>query len=130
MLEAPGARIAFTTDSYVVSPLVFPGGDIGSVALCGTVNDLAVCGARPLALSLSFIIEEGFEIKALEGIVRSIAAAAQEASSGATVRGPHRAHTPNGWCSSHARATWLAEQPRGAASACASARRRKFTSVP
>ena len=79
LLEVPGARIAFTTDSFVVSPLVFPGGDIGSLAVCGTVNDLAVCGARPLVLSLSFIIEEGFKIKALEGIVRSISAAAQEA---------------------------------------------------
>jgi len=79
LLEAPGARLAFTTDSFVVSPLVFPGGDIGSLAVCGTVNDLAVCGAIPLVLSLSFIIEEGFRIDSLQGIVRSIATAAREA---------------------------------------------------
>ena len=53
LFEAPGSKLAFTTDSFVVSPLVFPGGDIGSLAVCGTVNDLAVCGARPLFLSLS-----------------------------------------------------------------------------
>ncbi len=53
-------RLAFTTDSYVVSPIFFPGGDIGRLAVCGTVNDLAMSGARPLYLSLSFIIEEGF----------------------------------------------------------------------
>ncbi|HER43967.1 MAG TPA: hydrogenase expression/formation protein HypE, partial [Candidatus Eisenbacteria bacterium] len=80
LIEPPGARLAFTTDSFVVSPLVFPGGDIGSLAVCGTVNDLAVCGARPYVLSLSFIIEEGFRIDALEGIVRSIGAAAREAN--------------------------------------------------
>lgn len=79
LLESPGSRLAFTTDSFVVSPLVFPGGDIGSLAVCGTVNDLAVCGARPLVLSLSFIIEEGFSVEALEKIVRSIAEAASEA---------------------------------------------------
>jgi hydrogenase expression/formation protein HypE len=79
MIESAGARLAFTTDSFVVSPLVFPGGDIGSLAVCGTVNDLAVCGARPLVLSLSFIIEEGFRIEALKGIVRSVAAAARQA---------------------------------------------------
>ncbi len=79
LIESPGARLAFTTDSFVVSPLVFPGGDIGSLAVCGTVNDLAVCGARPLFLSLSFIIEEGFRLEALEGIVLSIASAAKEA---------------------------------------------------
>jgi hydrogenase expression/formation protein HypE len=79
LIESPGARLAFTTDSFVVSPLVFPGGDIGSLAVCGTVNDLAVCGARPLVLSLSFIIEEGFRIDSLEKIIRSIAEAAREA---------------------------------------------------
>lgn len=79
LIESPGARLAFTTDSFVVSPLVFPGGDIGSLAVCGTVNDLAVCGARPLVLSLSFIIEEGFRIETLEGIVRSVASAARRA---------------------------------------------------
>ncbi len=79
LIDSPGAKLAFTTDSFVVSPLVFPGGDIGSLAVCGTVNDLAVCGARPLVLSLSFIIEEGFRIEDLERIVGSIAASAREA---------------------------------------------------
>src|SRR5687768_13935648 len=55
----PGARLAFTTDSYVVRPLFFPGGDIGALAVNGTVNDLAMCGARPMYLSAGFIIEEG-----------------------------------------------------------------------
>src|SRR5262249_56477616 len=54
------SRLAFTTDSYVVTPLFFPGGDIGRLAVCGTVNDLAMSGARPLYLSAGFIIEEGF----------------------------------------------------------------------
>ncbi len=63
----------FTTDSYVVKPLFFNGGDIGKLAVCGTVNDLAVAGARPIALSLSLIIETGFEIKLLEKILDSIA---------------------------------------------------------
>ncbi|HEY56712.1 MAG TPA: hydrogenase expression/formation protein HypE, partial [Dehalococcoidia bacterium] len=54
-----GGKLAFTTDSYVVSPLFFPGGDIGKLSVCGTVNDLAMTGAKPLYLSLSFIIEEG-----------------------------------------------------------------------
>jgi hydrogenase expression/formation protein HypE len=79
IIDAPGDRLAFTTDSFVVSPLVFPGGDIGSLAVCGTVNDLAVCGATPLFISLSFIIEEGFELVELERIIRSIAMSAEEA---------------------------------------------------
>lgn len=66
------ARIAFSTDSYVVKPLFFPGGDIGKMAVCGTINDLSMKGARPLFISLAFIIEEGFEIAQLEKIVRSI----------------------------------------------------------
>jgi hydrogenase expression/formation protein HypE len=66
------ARLAFSTDSYVVKPLFFPGGDIGKLAVCGTVNDLSMKGARPLFISLAFIIEEGFEIAQLEKIVRSI----------------------------------------------------------
>ena len=75
-----GAReIAFTTDSYVVKPIIFPGGDIGSLAVHGTVNDLSVCGAKPLYLSLALVIEEGLEKKILEGIVRSIRAAAKRA---------------------------------------------------
>jgi len=74
-----GARLAFTTDSYVVSPLFFPGGDIGDLAVNGTVNDLAVTGARPLHLSASFILEEGFEVAALTRIVASMRAAADAA---------------------------------------------------
>ena len=73
------ARMAFTTDSYVVKPLFFPGGDIGSLAVNGTVNDLAMCGARPLYLSAGFIIEEGFETEKLWDIVRSMKQAAEEA---------------------------------------------------
>jgi len=72
-------RLAFTTDSFVVSPIFFPGGDIGKLAVNGTVNDLAMIGAIPLYLSLSFIIEEGFLIAELEKIVNSIYQAADEA---------------------------------------------------
>ncbi len=64
--------LAFTTDSYVVNPLFFPGGDIGKLAVCGTINDLSMVGAVPYYLSLSFIIEEGFSIELLKGIVSSI----------------------------------------------------------
>ncbi|MFN2244054.1 MAG: hydrogenase expression/formation protein HypE [Anaerolineae bacterium] len=72
-------RIAFSTDSYVVSPLVFPGGDIGKLAVCGTVNDLSMSGARPLWLSAGFIIEEGLPFDDLEGVVASMAATAASA---------------------------------------------------
>jgi hydrogenase expression/formation protein HypE len=72
-------RLAFTTDSYVVSPIFFPGGDIGKLAVCGTVNDLSMSGAKPLYLSLSFIIEEGLKIGELKKVVGSIKAAAEEA---------------------------------------------------
>src|ERR687884_1979383 len=72
-------RLAFTTDSYVVSPLFFPGGDIGSLAVHGTVNDLAMCGARPLGLSAGFILEEGLPMEQLWQVVRSMQAAAQAA---------------------------------------------------
>ena len=65
-------RVAFTTDSYVVSPLFFPGGDIGSLAVHGTINDLATAGAQPLCLSLAFILEEGLEIDVLRSVVESI----------------------------------------------------------
>jgi len=75
----PGTRLAFTTDSYVVSPLFFPGGDIGKLAVCGTVNDLAMVGATPLYLSVGFIIEEGFAFGDLERIVASMASTAKEA---------------------------------------------------
>jgi hydrogenase expression/formation protein HypE len=72
-------RVAFTTDSFVVKPLFFPGADVGRLAVCGTVNDLAMRAARPLVISLAFIIEEGLEIAVLRKIVASIAAAAREA---------------------------------------------------
>ncbi|MBI5417304.1 hydrogenase expression/formation protein HypE [Candidatus Poribacteria bacterium] len=72
-------RIAFTTDSYVITPIFFPGGDIGKLAICGTVNDLSVMGAVPLYISVSFILEEGFLISELEKIVKSIAAVAKQA---------------------------------------------------
>lgn len=70
-------RMAFTTDSYVVSPLFFPGGDIGKLAICGTVNDLSMAGAEPLYLSLAFIIEEGFLAEDLKRILQSISATAK-----------------------------------------------------
>ncbi len=69
----------FTTDGFVVDPIFFPGGDIGRLAVCGTVNDLAAAGARPVALSASFILEEGLLISELERVVDSMAAAAREA---------------------------------------------------
>jgi len=78
IFEASG-RLAFTTDGYVVNPIFFPGGDIGKLAVCGTVNDLAMNGARPLYLSLSAIIEEGFLVSELDRIVQSIRKAAEEA---------------------------------------------------
>lgn len=74
-----GSRMAFTTDSFVVSPLFFPGGDIGELAVNGTVNDLAMSGARPLHLSAGFIVEEGFPVEDLRRIARSMAAAAEAA---------------------------------------------------
>ena len=78
-IKNPESRMAYTTDSYVIKPLFFPGGDIGRLAVCGTVNDLAMKGAQPLYLAAGFIIEEGFALEALERIVISMAAAAQEA---------------------------------------------------
>ena len=78
LLEVNGARLAFSTDSFVVSPLFFPGGDIGSLAVHGTVNDLAMCGAQPLALSTGFILEEGLPMQDLWRVVQSMQAAAQE----------------------------------------------------
>lgn len=79
VLELGGKRICFTTDSYVVSPVFFPGGDIGSLAVHGTVNDLAVCGGRPLCISAGFILEEGFPVDDLRRIVESMTAAARSA---------------------------------------------------
>ena len=74
-----GNQMAFTTDTYVVSPLFFPGGDIGKLAVHGTINDLAMAGARPLYLSVGFILEEGYAIADLRRIVTSMAQAAQAA---------------------------------------------------
>ncbi|MDP2917590.1 MAG: hydrogenase expression/formation protein HypE [Dehalococcoidia bacterium] len=79
ILELKG-RLAFTTDSYVVQPLFFPGGDIGRLAVCGTVNDLATSGARPLYLSLSLIIEEGLPKEDLDKIIASVQETAKEAN--------------------------------------------------
>jgi hydrogenase expression/formation protein HypE len=78
VLECEG-RVAFTTDSYVVTPHFFPGGDIGKLAVCGTVNDLSMMGAKPLYLSLAFILEEGLPITDLERVLDSIEKAAAEA---------------------------------------------------
>ncbi len=75
----PLGRLALTTDSYVVQPLFFPGGDIGKLAVCGTVNDLAVTGATPLYLTCGFILEEGLPLETLERVVDSMAAMAREA---------------------------------------------------
>ncbi len=79
LLQAGNQRLAFTTDSYVVKPLFFPGGDIGTLAVDGTVNDLAMCGARPLWLSAGFIIEEGLSMDTLWRVVQSMRAAADAA---------------------------------------------------
>lgn len=73
LLDLPSGKLAFTTDSYVVSPIFFPGGNIGKLAVCGTVNDLAVAGATPLYLSTGFIIEEGLAFDELEKIVVTMA---------------------------------------------------------
>ena len=73
-----GGQLAFSTDSFVVHPLFFPGGDIGKLAVCGTVNDLAMCGAKPRWLSLSMILEEGLPIQTLRRVIDSVAAAAQK----------------------------------------------------
>jgi len=74
-----GARLAFTTDSYVVNPLFFPGGDIGSLAINGTVNDLSMCGARPFYLSCGLILEEGLPMETLWAVVQSLKQAAEAA---------------------------------------------------
>jgi len=79
-LACGGDRLAFTTDSYVVHPIVFPGGDIGKLAVCGTVNDLAVGGATPRYLSCSVILEEGLRVDTIRAIAASVAAAARAAN--------------------------------------------------
>ncbi|MBN2839783.1 MAG: hydrogenase expression/formation protein HypE [Coriobacteriia bacterium] len=78
-LEFPGSRLAFSTDTYVVHPLFFPGGDIGRLAICGTVNDVATSGARPLYLSVGFVLEEGLLVEDLKRILVSMRDAAAEA---------------------------------------------------
>lgn len=77
--DKPAGRLAYTTDSFVVSPLIFNGGDIGRLSICGTVNDLLSMGAKPMALTAGFVIEEGLEISVLEKIVASMAQALEEA---------------------------------------------------
>jgi hydrogenase expression/formation protein HypE len=79
IFDLDGSRIAFSTDSYVVSPIFFPGGDIGNLAVHGTVNDLAMCGARPHYLSVAFIVEEGLPMADFRRIIQSMQAAATEA---------------------------------------------------
>jgi len=76
---ADGSMLAISTDAHVVSPLFFPGGDIGKLAICGTVNDVAMVGAKPLYLSASFILEEGLELSILESVVQSMKSSAEEA---------------------------------------------------
>lgn len=78
-LRGAGATVAFTTDTYVVSPLFFPGGDIGRLAVFGTVNDLAMAGATPVAISLALLLEEGFSLSELERVMASVQAACREA---------------------------------------------------
>lgn len=79
VFQVAGGKLAFTTDSYVITPIFFNGGNIGKLSICGTVNDLAVSGAKALYLSCGFIIEEGFELSKLEEIVKSMADTAAEA---------------------------------------------------
>lgn len=79
VIHDAGSTVAFTTDSFVVHPLAFPGGDIGRLAVCGTVNDLAMAGARPVALSLALVLEEGLPLADLDRYLASAAAAAAEA---------------------------------------------------
>ncbi len=82
VFDVGGGRLALTTDSHVVSPLFFPGGDIGTLAVNGTVNDLAMCGARPLHLSVGFILEEGLAMETLWRVVQSMQCAARQAGVG------------------------------------------------
>jgi len=79
VVDIGNAKLCFSTDSYVVSPIFFPGGDIGSLSVHGTVNDLAACGGIPLFLSAGFILEEGFSMKDLDKIIESMAQAAEKA---------------------------------------------------
>ena len=71
--------IVFSTDSHTVQPLIFPGGDVGSLAVCGTINDVSVLGAKPIALSAGFILEEGFSIETFEKIVKNMGKYSEDA---------------------------------------------------
>jgi hydrogenase expression/formation protein HypE len=116
-----GDRLAFTTDAYVVDPLVFPGGDIGALAVYGTVNDLAVGGAVPRWLSCALVIEEGMEIELLRRIARSMAAAARRAGV-AIVTGDTKV-VGHGACDKlFITTTGVGEIPRGRALSCSAAR--------
>ena len=90
-LNLPSARIAITTDSFVVDPLFFPGGNIGDLAINGTVNDLLCCGATPLYLSAGFILEEGLPIETLKQIVQTMRKAAGKAGSFVSPEQPRKA---------------------------------------
>ena len=79
LLDLPPGRVAMSTDSFVITPIFFPGGDIGKLSVCGTVNDLLACGAQPLYLSAAFIIEEGMLLTELEQIAASMAKTARAA---------------------------------------------------
>lgn len=79
VLDLPAGRIAMSTDGFIVSPAIFPGGNIGKLSVCGTVNDLACMGARPLYLTCSFVIEEGFSMDTLEQLAAAMGKTAQEA---------------------------------------------------
>ncbi len=79
VIPEPGTKLAISTDSHVVTPLFFPGGDIGKLAVCGTVNDVAMMGATPLYLTAGFILEEGLEVEVLEKVIASMKSAAAEA---------------------------------------------------
>src|SRR5574344_2597950 len=79
VLDFAGGKLAFTTDGFIVSPADFPGGNIGKISICGTVNDLSCMGAKPLYLTCSFVIEEGFPIAKLDKIAEAMAKTAAEA---------------------------------------------------
>ena len=122
---APGA-LAFTTDSYVVRPLFFPGGDIGTLAVNGTVNDLAMCGARPLYLSAGFILEEGLPMETLRRVVHSMQRAAPRRgvrSSPATPRSSTAARATASSSTPPASASSRARRPIAPASVRAGRRR-------
>ena len=88
VLDLPAGRIAFSTDSYVISPLVVPGGDIGELAVNGTVNDLAMMGAQPLYLTVGFILEEGLEVAELGRIAEVIGRAARAIGCNPSIKRP------------------------------------------